>query len=372
MAESDLSNEVNATTVLPATSGVSATTSDGDVDVSWSNNDDTSDGGIDVERSTDGFSTVTTVASGLSSSRTSYTDTSVSSGETYEYRVERNTDHATATSGLSDSITVPNNFLRAISSYSSQKATSSVRNVSLLEDISSYSRSGASSSIRVVDILERVNSSLHPISGGSARLLSKVRTNNSYSNNIASNTSALIDMLAASKSELTTSDSTSDRSSLFYAGRRGGSHLPGIRTDSIGLIDLLESVESYSRSASSFVYNDRTSLELIDHRIDWDDDKAVWYTNWFPESRILDSEDQLSIRSRVIEESKEPAARVCVQYSRDGSSVDQESEVIELGREEEVKEIIGIPIDENGFYRIKIMEYSGYNSIYTLDTAITH
>jgi len=46
----------------------------------------------------------TTVASGLSPSTTSYTDTSVSSGETYEYRVERNTDHASVKSGVSDSI----------------------------------------------------------------------------------------------------------------------------------------------------------------------------------------------------------------------------------------------------------------------------
>lgn len=50
MAESDLSSEVNATTVLPAPSNVDATYSGGDVDVTWTNNDDSSDGGIDVER----------------------------------------------------------------------------------------------------------------------------------------------------------------------------------------------------------------------------------------------------------------------------------------------------------------------------------
>ena len=99
MAESDLSAEVNATTVLPAPSLLSATATDnGNVDLSWTNKDDSIDGGIDVDRSTDGFSTVNTVTSGLSPSATTYTDTSTSGGEIYEYRIERNTDHATATS----------------------------------------------------------------------------------------------------------------------------------------------------------------------------------------------------------------------------------------------------------------------------------
>lgn len=98
MVESDLSAEVNAVTVLTAGSSLSTTTTDGDVYLSWTNNDDSPDGGIGVERSTDGFSTVTTVASALSPSTTSYTDTTVSDNQTYEYRIERNTDHETATS----------------------------------------------------------------------------------------------------------------------------------------------------------------------------------------------------------------------------------------------------------------------------------
>jgi len=94
-----LSGEVTATTELPSPSNVSADSSSSDITVSWTNNDDSLDGGIDVERSTDGFSTVTTVGSSLSPSATSFTDTSVSEGKQYAYRVERNTDHATATSG---------------------------------------------------------------------------------------------------------------------------------------------------------------------------------------------------------------------------------------------------------------------------------
>jgi len=42
----------------------------GTVDVSWSYTDNSTDGGVDVERSTDGFSTLTTVASGLSTATT--------------------------------------------------------------------------------------------------------------------------------------------------------------------------------------------------------------------------------------------------------------------------------------------------------------
>lgn len=96
-----LSGEVTAITTLPSASGVSATVSSGasDITVSWTNNDDSSDGGIDVERSKDGFATVTTVGSSLSPSATSFTDTTTVDGESYQYRVERSTDHATATSG---------------------------------------------------------------------------------------------------------------------------------------------------------------------------------------------------------------------------------------------------------------------------------
>jgi hypothetical protein len=121
MAESVLSSEVAPTTVLPAASNLSATANNSNIDLSWSNNDDSPDGGIDVERSTDGFLTVTTVVSGLSTSTTSYTDSSVSQGETYAYRIERNTDHATATSGTVESTL----FIRFLTGDGSGDAASS-------------------------------------------------------------------------------------------------------------------------------------------------------------------------------------------------------------------------------------------------------
>jgi len=100
-----LSSEVTATTGLPAPSNVSATViSPSEISVSWTNNDDSPDGGIDVERSTDGFSTATTVASGLSPSATSFTDSAPPLAEPVEYRVERTTDHATVTSNPSPAV----------------------------------------------------------------------------------------------------------------------------------------------------------------------------------------------------------------------------------------------------------------------------
>jgi len=93
---------------------IGAVTGDGDgnVDVSWSYTDSSTDGGVDVERSTDGFSTLTTVASGLSTSTTSFTDTSASRGVTYTYRIERNTQFTTETSGSSDTIRLPKELTR--------------------------------------------------------------------------------------------------------------------------------------------------------------------------------------------------------------------------------------------------------------------
>lgn len=72
-----------------------------DLTLTWATNDNSPDGGIDVERSTDGFATVTTIASGLSPSTTTHTDTPPDNTD-YEYRVVRYTDHVTATSEDAD------------------------------------------------------------------------------------------------------------------------------------------------------------------------------------------------------------------------------------------------------------------------------
>jgi hypothetical protein len=124
---------------------------------------------------------------------------------------------------------------------------------------------------------------------------------------------------------------------------------------------------------SSFTYNERTSLELLDHQLSWDDDAAVWYTDWLQESKILGTEDLLGLRGMVTADAKEPAARVFVEYDATGDGVvDEQSEVLETGSDEDVLEVVGVPVDPDGWYRLKITEYSGYNSLYDLDLGIIH
>jgi hypothetical protein len=160
---------------------------------------------------------------------------------------------------------------------------------------------------------------------------------------------------------------------LNYAGRRGDSTLPAAASDSIRVVDLLESVSSHSGQIRGFTYNERTSLELLDRRIEWDEKESVWYTGWYQESRILGSEDTLAIRSLVIDDAKEPAARVVLQQDRTGNGeVDHESEPVHLGREQSIEKVQGVPVDEDAYYRLRISEYSGYNSLYSIDTAIIH
>lgn len=104
--ETDTSPATSATTVLPSASTLSATVNDeNEIELSWTNNDDSGDGGIDIERSTDGFSTVTTIASGLLPTTTAHTDSTTAAGTTYEYRIKRYTIHASSTSGTASATT---------------------------------------------------------------------------------------------------------------------------------------------------------------------------------------------------------------------------------------------------------------------------
>jgi hypothetical protein len=132
-------------------------------------------------------------------------------------------------------------------------------------------------------------------------------------------------------------------------------------------------IESHVSESRSFSHNERVSLEVVDQQIFWNEDRSYWYTNWFSESKILGNEDTLAIRSMVVPDAKQPAAIAQVEYDGEGNGkADAISEPVELGRHEQVEELHGIPIDEDGYYRIRITEYSGYNSLYKLDTAIVH
>ena len=121
------------------------------------------------------------------------------------------------------------------------------------------------------------------------------------------------------------------------------------------------------------MFNDRTSLELLDYPLEWDDGEVAWYTDWFPEEKILGSENQLAIRGLVVPGSKEPAATIYVEYDGDGNgSVDETSEPVDTGSDEAIHDVVGIPVDENGWYRLKITNHSGYNELYSLDLGMVH
>jgi len=138
-------------------------------------------------------------------------------------------------------------------------------------------------------------------------------------------------------------------------------------------LQLFREVESHAGQVSSFVYNNRTSLEMVDYQINWDKDNATWYTNWFQETRITGDEDNLALRAKVVEGSKEPVAKVQVQYDRNGDGIpDEETRIIDIGKAEDLHQIDDIPISESGQYRLKIMDYSGFNSLISIDFGIVH
>ncbi|WP_435175664.1 fibronectin type III domain-containing protein [Halorussus sp. AFM4] len=93
--DSQLTGEVAATTSLPAPTldSLDATTED-EITVNYTLNDNSSDGNVEIVRSTDG-TTGSVVATISNLSKTSYTDTGLSDGEKYYYTVRRNTDHVT-------------------------------------------------------------------------------------------------------------------------------------------------------------------------------------------------------------------------------------------------------------------------------------
>lgn len=138
-------------------------------------------------------------------------------------------------------------------------------------------------------------------------------------------------------------------------------------------ISLIATISSYASPIRSSSVSDRTTLDLQNQILTWDPDNAEWYTEWFRQPKIVDSEDTLSVRSLVSDYVEQTEATVQIEYDGDGNGkADKVSELVELGSEQRVKEVKGLPIDEDGFYRIKVTEYSGYYSIYGLNLAVTH
>jgi len=96
--ESSVSDEVTATTVLPAPASVTGSYSQSseDITITWTKTDDSTDGSVTIQRRTDSTNDWQTRATGLSPTTTSYTDTNIPDVQDIEYRVRRLTDHETA------------------------------------------------------------------------------------------------------------------------------------------------------------------------------------------------------------------------------------------------------------------------------------
>jgi len=172
----------------------------------------------------------------------------------------------------------------------------------------------------------------------------------------------------------TTSSSSSRRDAQAYPDRRVTSYAASpFVSENDREFSFVASASSYASPIRSSAISDRTALELQNQVLTWDPDNAEWHTEWFQQPKIVDSEDTLSVRSLVSDYVEQTEATVQIEYDADGNGrADKTSELVELGSKQKVKEVKEIPVDEDGFYRIKITEYSGYYSIYGLNLAITH
>ena len=102
-----VSNEASATTDLPTPTlnALDAATLR-EVTLSYALTDNSTDGDVLVERSTDGGSTWSTVETITDLSATTFTDTGLLDGEQYTYRLTRRTDHASTLSGTLAATTI--------------------------------------------------------------------------------------------------------------------------------------------------------------------------------------------------------------------------------------------------------------------------
>ena len=106
-ADSQLTNEVDATTPLPAPTldSLDAGTPQ-EITIPYTLEDDSTDGDVLIERSADGGATWSKIATVTDLSTTAYTDTGLLDGQEYTYRLTRRTDHAETTSATVSAITI--------------------------------------------------------------------------------------------------------------------------------------------------------------------------------------------------------------------------------------------------------------------------
>jgi hypothetical protein len=174
--------------------------------------------------------------------------------------------------------------------------------------------------------------------------------------------------------ESSTLPSTSTTSATEFGSATESSSLQSTALFDVAAVDLyITATTSHVDTINSFATSDRTSLELIDFDVEYDENEAAWYTNWFEEEKILGDEDEVAIIAYVVPDAKEPAATVHLEYDSNGDGqVDAQSDPVRVGRQQDVKVFENVPIVDDGQYRLRISNYSGYNSLTTLNVGFVH
>jgi len=199
------------------------------------------------------------------------------------------------------------------------------------------------------------------------------RSVNSHTSTITSNSSTVFSTFSTTSSHVGAIDSSVK--SLISVYRSPSSHSKSITSNSSrsAANHAPSNVSSHIKPVSSFTYNERTSLDLIDYDVTWSDETASWHTPWVKQFRVLGSEDTMVVRGSSVDDSKDPCALVQIEYDKSGNeSIDKKSEIIQVTNEDQIHEVSSVPLDEGGWYRMRIFEYSGYNSLYSLDMGMIH
>jgi len=259
-------------------------------------------------------------------------------------------------------------------SFIAMSDSEAARIVILLESVNSYAGPNIDSgSTRVIDLREELSSYIISINSTSSRYNTGYnRDTTSLSDAVDSSSLRIVDLLESVGSDtlpiLTSSVSQSD-----YSRSPTKSWTKNITSSSMRNLDLLKLTNSYSKPWRTFTFTERRSLELVDYTVTWDEESLVWYTPWVSEEKILGSEDRFVLRAITTDDAKEPTARITIQYDENGNGKPtEESETIAVAKDERVYEVEEIPVSEDGWYRMKIAEYSGYNSLTSLNMGIVH
>lgn len=130
---------------------------------------------------------------------------------------------------------------------------------------------------------------------------------------------------------------------------------------------------SYAFPAFSTVKTERTSLELLDFDLSFDEHKSTWYTRWWAETKITGNEDTLALVTNVAPQADEPAATLYVEYDEDNDDrAEYRSDPIDTVGEQRVREVTGVPVSSDGQYRLLITDYGGYNDLSNINIGLIH